>query len=596
MIRTACPLDCYDACAMVCDPDRPDKPVALSGHPVGNGSLCALMTKHIHKASRIDAPMIDGNEVSMDEALDRVADILKASDSSLLWRGSGNLGVMQSVTDLLMEKTGGTLTFGSLCDAAGAFGIKEGRGVIKQLPPEQIARAETVVVWGRNVPVTNSHLMRFIKGKRVIVIDPVRTSLAREADLHLQIRPRTDFYLAILLARFIIMEDSQNDEWLEKFAPDYEEFYDFTRSFRIKSILEHIGASLDDMGDMLRHMIGRRVVFIVGTGVQKYTIGHYVTWAIDSLAAILGLFGREGCGVSYLGNSRQGFSDPFRVETPRVSMVETPFEKFDCVIVQGGNPAESMPNSDRVVRSLSRVKDLIYFGLYENATSRLANIVIPARSFMEKDDLRLSYGHSYVERMNRVYDGQRGISEYMFVSGIFDRLGMDPLPSEKEIIESWVRQCHEKDGHLLSPDHEDLPYSDGFGEEGGEEFVFIDDFEDYVEDSSRFRKLRPPREESTDLYRLITPKSPRSLNTQFFSGESFVRLHPSSGFVDGEIVTIYSDYGESSFVVRIDEDLREDIVSIYAGTPGVNALTPSMSSECGDNACFQDVEVRIRKE
>jgi anaerobic selenocysteine-containing dehydrogenase len=255
----------------------------------------------MHETPRIEKPRVNGVEVSMAEALDAAAAAL--SQSPLLqWRGSGHLGVMQSVTNLLIEKLGATRTFGSLCDGAGEAGILAGRGYNRQLPPEQIAKADVVVVWGRNLTVTNSHIMPFIEGKKLIVIDPVATPIAKRADMHLQIQPRSDFLLAIMLARFIVMENAENTEWLEEHAGDFEDFYEFTQDFRIVSALKQIGTELGEIGELLEYLIGQRVVFLLGAGPQKYSNGHAVFHAIDSLAATLGLFGREGCGVSYLGN------------------------------------------------------------------------------------------------------------------------------------------------------------------------------------------------------------------------------------------------------------------------------------------------------
>ncbi len=592
MIRTACPLDCWDACAITCDPARPDKLVATPGHPMHNGALCALLNKHMHETPRIETPRVDGREVSMGEALDAVAEALRC-DNPLLWRGSGNLGVMQSVSNLLIAELGGTLTRGSLCDGAGAAGILEGRGVNRQLPPEQIAKADVVVVWGRNLPVTNAHLMPFIEGKKLVVIDPVRTSLAKRADLHIQLKPRSDVYLAILMARFTIMEDAQNEAWLERFGPDFDEFYDFTRSFRIKAILEYMGLDLDDMGDLLTYLQEERVVFLVGAGVQKYSIGHYALWAIDSLAATLGLFGREGCGVSYLGSSRQGFEDPFAVRTPTVPIATTPFERFETVLVQGGNPAASMPDSTRVVQALEQVKNLIYFGLYENETSALARIVIPAKNFLEKEDLRLSYGHPYVEPMHKALESEIGISEYDFTAEMFRRLSLEGLQSEEEYLRVWKSQCIKEQDRLLLPDYEPLPYAEGFGEEGGEEFVFMDDFDDDFEDIKRLRKFRKKGpKETEDEYWLLTPKHAHSLNTQFRRAER-VELSPSLGFAEGSRVRVLSEHGELELIVHLNEGLRRDCVLIHAGTPGLNRLTPSILSEEGENACFQEVKVRL---
>jgi len=393
---TACGLDCYDACSIIVEEDA-FKIKGDASHPAGNGALCALLNKYMLETPRIEKPRVNGLEVSMDEALEAVAEAFKA-DRSLLWRGSGNFAVMQEVTNLFMEEIEGSLTKGSLCDGSGDAGIVMGRGVNRTLPLDQIEKAEVVVVWGRNVTVTNSHIMPYLEGKKIVVIDPVRTAIAKKADFYLQIAPRTDYYVAIMLARFVFMEDSDATEWMDEFAPEHEDFYDFTREHRIKSILEHIGVDLGDMGRMMNYLRNRKVVFLVGAGVQKYSTGSYVMHAIDSLASTLGLFGQEGCGVSYLGNSKLGFDNPFSVECKRVPKATTNFSNFDTVLVQGGNPAASMPDSNRVKKELEDVENLIYFGLHENETSQLAKIVIPAKNFFEKEDVRLSYGHQYVER------------------------------------------------------------------------------------------------------------------------------------------------------------------------------------------------------
>ncbi len=101
----------------------------------------------------------------MQEALDEVAKALEI-DKKLLWRGSGNFGVMQEVTNLLFKEINGTTTKGSLCDGSGDAGILAGRGVNRLLPPSEIKKSEVVVVWGKNVTVTASHsLCHILKEK-----------------------------------------------------------------------------------------------------------------------------------------------------------------------------------------------------------------------------------------------------------------------------------------------------------------------------------------------------------------------------------------------------------------------------------------------
>jgi anaerobic selenocysteine-containing dehydrogenase len=595
-IMTACGLDCYDACRIVARNGELSHLKGDKTHPFGNGALCALINKYMPEAERITKARVDGKEVGMDEAMAAVAEAFRDAKRSLLWRGSGNMGVMQEITNLFMERIGGSLTHGSLCDAAGHAGIVLGRGINRTLPPEQIAKAETVVVWGRNLTVTNAHMLPFIEGKKIVVIDPVRTPIAKRADLHVQVEPRMDYYLAIVLARFVMMEDSQDTEWLEKFAPEYEDFYEYTREHRIKAILEQIGTDLGEMGALLELIRDKRTVFLVGAGVQKYSIGSYALRAIDSLAAVLGLFGKEGCGVHYLGDSKLGFENPFAVDTTSVPKATTNFAFFDTVLVQGGNPAESMPNSAKVRASLEEVKNLIYFGLYENETSKRARIVIPAKNFLEKEDVRLSYAHHYVERMHKVYDSGIGMSEYDFTKYLFDAFGFDGLESEEAYIKMWTQQCDEYEGCACSPAFCEKPYEEGFGEDGDEEFEFIDEYDDDFMNVKRFHKYRKSkRQEDDETFWLLTPKSPKSLNTQF-TRDDRVRIHPSRGFKEGEEVIVRSEHGEHRFVVRLDEDVRPNCVVITNNTVGVNFLTPAILSEEGDNACYQEVKVKIERQ
>jgi len=591
---TACALDCYDACKIVVK----DGLATIKGdneHPVGNGALCTLLNKSIHEEPRIEKPRIDGIEVSIDEAMKSVK-VAFDKPAALLWRGSGNMGVMQEVTNLFMEKIGGTLTHGSLCDGAGEAGIVEGRGVNRILPLEQIAKADTIVIWGRNITVTNAHMMPFIKDKNLIVIDPVKTPIAKKADLHLQIQPRTDYYLAVMLARFIYMEDSQDSQWCEEFASGFEDFYDFTQEHRIKPILEYMGTDLGEIGRILNYIRNQKVVFLVGVGVQKYATGASTLHAIDSLAALLGLFGKEGCGVHYLGNTRLGFENPFKVGCQTVSKVVTNFSEFDTVLVQGGNPAESMPDSIRVQEELDKVENLIYFGLYENETSKRAKIVIPAKNFFEKEDVRLSYGHQYVQKMNKIVDSEIGISEYDFTKYLFDVFNLEGLENEDTYISKWLEQCKEESEELISPAYEELPYSEGFGEDSNDEFEFIEEYDDDFINTKSLTKVRTSKKNqlTDEKLWLLSPKSNKALNTQFKRSQS-VTLHPSLGYEARDRIKLSTEYGTLELEVVLSEDLRKNCLLVTSNTIGLNKLTPSLVSNEGESACYQEIKVEIER-
>ncbi len=264
--------------------------------------------------------------------------------------------------------------------------------------------------------------------------------------------------------------------------------------------------------------------------------------------------------------------------------------------MQGGNPAESMPDSTRVCEELDKVENLIYFGLYENETSKRAKIVIPAKNFFEKEDVRLSYGHQYVEKMHKVIDSDIGISEYDFTKRLFDAFDLAGLESEEYYINAWLTQCKKQGEQYLSPAYEETPYEDGFGEDGDDEFEFIEDYADDFINTKRFNKVRTSKKNKVEDERfwLLSPKTNKALNTQF-NRDNKVQIHPDTGYEEGDKVLLISEFGELELEVVLNEDLRSNCLVVTSNTLGLNILTPSMVSDEGESACYQEVKVTIEK-
>jgi anaerobic selenocysteine-containing dehydrogenase len=302
--------------------------------------------------------------------------------------------------------------------------------------------------------------------------------------------------------------------------------------------------------------------------------------AIDAFGVMLGLFGKEGCGVAYLGDSREGIYSPFYTKAPRASKVDTEFSKFKTVFIQGANPLSQMPNSLRVRKSISEVKNVVYFGLYENETSEIADLIIPAKSFLYKDDIRTSYSHHGMMFMDKVAECEDGISEYDLANYLCREFEIE-IQSEEFYIKHFKNFAVKKmDGAWHVEGRDEVPYKDGF-DTPTKEFVFLEEFEKYS---------NKPQEG----FHLITPKSVMSLNSQF-KREEFVYLHPRSGFKENEDVVISSVYGDLQLKVRLKSDLRDDCALIYSGTNGVNNLTGSKHSLDGKNAIYQENTVLVSK-
>jgi predicted molibdopterin-dependent oxidoreductase YjgC len=72
-------------------------------------------------------------------------------------------------------------------------------------------------------------------------------------------------------------------------------------------------------------------------------------------------------------------------------------------------------------------------------------------------------------------------------------------------------------------------------------------------------------------------------------------MHPDAGYEEGESVRVSSEYGAHEFTVKLTEDIKPNCVVITNNTIGVNYLTPSILSEEGDGACYQEVKVEIER-
>ena len=566
---TTCPLDCFDGCSIEVDIDLNLK--AEKSHPITKGYLCHHMN-NFHKFPRIKDATLYGNKISIDEAIDIVKN--KMQDKTLYFKGSGNLGVMQGITKLAFKNA--DIAKGSLCEDAGAYGIEEGRGANLTWSPLHVEQSEVVIIWGRNPSVTNSHMLPALKGKTIIVIDPYKTDIAKKADLHVNIKPRGDIYLAMLLSRMAYMNEMEDEEFIKNRGENFDYFIDFVNSKPIVMLENRSGVSMLEVDKILSMIKGKKVSFLVGLGVQKYSFGHSVLRAIDSFVAMLGLFGKDGCGVGYISDSSFGFASPFSMKTNRVDMPVVDFSSYDLVFIQGGNPLNQMPCTPKVKEGLEKAKFVVYFGLYENETSKMADLIIPAKTFLEKDDLKLSYGQEYIGQMPKISDTDIGISEYELCK----KLGVD-LKDEKEYIdEIFNSNSMKKDGRFISKTYENIPYEKEFYTDSGK-FEFFDEFYDEF-----------TQEDLDEGFYLLSAKYNKSLNSQFQT-EQFLHVPPSLGFKDADIIKLSNGVYECEYAVKNDENLRDDCMLLYSGHRNSNILTPHKMSDEGKCAIYQELKCKI---
>lgn len=578
MLKTTCPLDCFDSCSVLVDENgklRGDKE-----HPITKGYLCPNLN-NFHKINRIQKSRFQGKDISLEEALDILKGKLQEASAKkvLYFKGSGNLASLQSITKKFFSSFGASIAKGSLCEEAGSAGINAGRGVDLVYSPLHVKKSEVVVLWGRNPSTTNSHILPALKGKKLVVIDPVKIPLANKAELFIQIKPRGDLYLALLLTRLAYMQELEDTNFIKNRSENFEFFIDFVNSHPIVSLEEKSGVSITQAHALLDLIAGKKVSFLLGTGLQRYSFGHSVLRAIDGFIAMMGFFGKEGSGAGYVADSSHGYVSLFSAKKNAVVLPTVDFGLFDVVFIQGANPANQMPCTPKVKEGLQKAKCTVYFGLYENETSKLADLVIPAKTFLEKEDLKLAYGHNFVGHLPIVKQSDIGMSEYDLCAFLNDAFGFEKLKTSKEYIDEIVASnSFEEDGRIKSNADKVHPYSDKFYTPSGK-FEFFDEYDDDFEDDGMFY--------------LLAAKNNTSLNSQFQT-DQYLYVPISLGLRDKMEVELSRGEFTCKYLVKVDERLRDDSLLLYSGNIHSNMLTPHKVSQEGDCAVIQDKKVNLR--
>ncbi|NOQ31193.1 MAG: molybdopterin-dependent oxidoreductase [Helicobacteraceae bacterium] len=574
MKLTACPLDCFDSCVI----DYSQNSIKPFKDDLHTGKFLCSHMNHFEATQRLEKPTFMGEEVSMEEALNILTKILKDSEANktLYFKGHANMGEMQNITKEFFREFEAVNAKGSICAGSGDKAIELGRGSNYTLPLDAIKSSEVVVLWGRNPHDTNSHILPLLKNKKIIVIDPRVTTSAQNADLHIQIKPLGDLVLALLLARFAVVYDQEDKEFLKEFTQDSEDFFDLTQNIRIKQALFEIDATLPQIGEFLDLVKHKKTVFLVGTGVQRHIDGVAAFRAIDSLAATLGLFGKDGCGVGYLSNPQVGIKSAFKEFKNNTTKANVNFSEYETVFIQGANPLSQLPNSLKVTKDIQKCENVIYFGTFENETSKVATLVIPAKHFLEKNDIRFSYGSERVTILNKLKESNIGISEYDLTLHLCEKFDYK-INSEKYYLNYFKEHIQEYKRVKKTQYTKAIPYEDGFDTASGK-FEFLDEI-DFEHDFSWGMNL-------------IYAKSKNSLNSQF-KREQFAYINANHGWDNGEEVILESKYGTLKIVLKHDNTLRPDTLLLYSGTPGANNLTNSKVSYEANSAVYQGIKINI---
>ena len=439
MVATVCPF-CGVGCGMWLgvEDGRVTDVRPLVGHPVSRGQLCAKgwnAAEFLRDPDRLTTPLVHGKAVGWDVALDTVADALRAARRD---GGEDAVGVIASARgtneDAFAAMKFARAVLGTnnvdhcarVCHAPSVEGLRRtlGSGAMTN-PIADLALADVILVVGSDT--TENHAIvgaRIIeakrRGARLVVVDPRRTRLAELADLHLQLRLGTDIPLVNAMIHVIFAHGWEAPAYIASRCENVAAL----RAAVAESDPERAAALTGVPADAIVraaewYATTPRAALVYGIGVTQHVCGTENVIALSNLALVTGHVGVDGAGINPLRgqNNVQGACDmgalpdvysgyqavadpaararfeaawatalPVRPGLTSLAMQRAARDgAVRCMIVIGEDPVVTDPVQHAVERAFDALDCLVVVELFPTETARLADVVLPAASFAEKD-------------------------------------------------------------------------------------------------------------------------------------------------------------------------------------------------------------------
>ncbi len=275
-----------------------------------------------------------------------------------------------------------------------------------------IDRTETMIILGGNPMASNGSVwtvpdfrnrakaLRKRDGE-LIVIDPRRSETAKIADRHIFIRPASDAFLLVALLKAIRPQMTPAAPYI----CGWDDVWAALEPFDSKTCLARAGVSQGDVDYLAARMLAGPAALYCRIGSATQAYGTLNSWLVALINIATGQLDREGgllfgkpavdtvavLGKGSLGKRRSrvsGYRDVLG-EFPAACMAEeidTPGEgQIKALFVLAGNPVLSTPNGTNLARALGQLELLVSIDMYCNATSRLADYILPPTGPLERD-------------------------------------------------------------------------------------------------------------------------------------------------------------------------------------------------------------------
>ncbi|MCA9266352.1 MAG: molybdopterin-dependent oxidoreductase [Planctomycetales bacterium] len=656
VLRTTCPLDCPDACALEItrEAGRITKLDGASDDPVTNGFICGKVrgfTEHVYSAERILYPARrtgakgtgEFARISWEEAYDLIAERIRMDRSQFggesilpLCYGGSNGRLTHNAVDLrLFYRLGASHLDRTVCAAPAGAAFQAVYGKMPGVAFEDYVHSQLIVVWGNNPHASGVHLVPFIRegqkrGAKLVVLDPRRTSLAAQADLHLPLFPGTDLPVALAVINALFDRGFADEEFLRQHTRGQEQLRERAARWSVERAAEVARISPDSLTTFIdMYAASSPAVIRCGWGPERNRNGGSAIAAILAIPAVANKFGVRGGGFT-MSNSGAWQLDSSRLvqasppETRHVNMSQVGEALLSLndppvrtLFVYNCNPVATMPAQNKVRNGLLR--DDLFTIVYDQVmtdTAAYADILLPATTFLEHHDLKNGYGYPRMGKVAPIVEAQgESRPNYEVFGELIDRLDLaltgDHTSPEELTAAVITEPSHRADlnaGLGILPPSGRAPVQMQESRPGTADGR-IDLFPDALELESQ-AGLYQYIDEGKSRYplALLSPCTSHTVNStlgQTLTELSRVTMHPVDAanrqLNDEQFVRVYNELGEVILPVRVSDQVSIGVVEIPKGIwsrhtrngQTSNALSPDMVSDIGAGACFNDARVEV---
>ncbi|PIU55425.1 MAG: nitrate reductase [Chloroflexi bacterium CG07_land_8_20_14_0_80_51_10] len=657
VIPTNCTL-CVNSCGINVHV-KEGKIIKVKGmpeHPLSKGALCprgAAILDWEYAPERLKYPMkkVNGEwkRITWDEALDVIAsklrEIKERQGARAVAVQVGSIGGEDRESTCFAQRFSDVYGTPNFLDPGICYtDIIRGRMLtFGRLPFEEPEGSKCIVLWGHNPEVSDPPKARRIReaikgGAKLVVIDPKRIPFARQADVHIRPRPGTDLALALAMLNVIIDEGIYDDQFIDRWAIGFDELKAHVKQYTPEWAEEVTWVSSGDIRRIaLMYAESESACIIQSTcGLGQQASGLQTARALSLLQAVTGNVYLPGTWIRipmpHWTNHRIEIEErPIGVEDyplyeelwgrrfragQGISLPDAVLEgkpyPVKAVILIAGNFVVTQPESQRFRKTFKKLDFFVVVDVFMTETAKLAHIVLPAATSLEKTGLGYTYavtqGIPYVSLRPRVAEPPEECwSEFKFWTELAKRMGYEeyfPWKTEEDFVDfelsdmglsaKKLRELPHGGLFFATTKHGDEAYKDGFPTPSGKIELYSETLKSYGYDP--LPTYREPTESPVSTpelakdYPLILISGTRERNFTHSEMRNIARLrnktpqplaevHPDTarmyGVADGEMTAVETKKGSITIKIRATEDIAPGVVSIPHGwaQANVNMLT-----------------------